>query len=60
MKELTKENTMNKFKKDEKAPKQEPKADDVKLGSNVPSIVEKVGNSQNNASVINPVKSEKK
>lgn len=51
---------MNKFKKDEKAPKQEPKADDVKLGSNVSSIVEKVGNSQNNASVIKPVKSEKK
>jgi hypothetical protein len=53
-------NTMNKINKNEKAPKQESKADDVKVGSNVPSIVEKVGNSQNNESVIKPVKSEKK
>jgi hypothetical protein len=51
---------MNKFKNDEKAPKQEPKADDVKVGNNVPSIVEKVGNAQNNASVNNPAQSEKK
>ncbi len=51
---------MNKFKKDEKAPKQEPKADEVKLGSNLPSLVEKVGNSQNNEAVVQPAQSEKK
>lgn len=46
------------------ASKQEPKADAAKLGSNVPSLVEKVGNSHKKEAVINssprPEQSEKK
>lgn len=40
--------------------KHEPKADAAKLGSNVPSIVEKVGNSHNNEPMVKPAPSEKK
>lgn len=46
------------------APKQEQKSDNVKLGSNVPSLVEKVGNSYKeedvNDSSPHPEQSEKK